>query len=73
MAVIKSRNEWLSYNLGYQLSYTLSVTLLFNCCFILRHEAGPKPIYTTVGHLNVGSVGRLIPTMSRKMLGKGLT
>ncbi len=39
----------------------------------VRHQTEPKPFYITVGHLNVGSVGRLIPTMSCKMLGKGPT
>ncbi len=39
----------------------------------MRHQTEPKPFYITVGHLNVGSVGRLIPTMSCKMLGKGPT
>ncbi len=39
----------------------------------LRHQTEPKPFYLTVGHLNAGSVGRLIPTMCCKMPGEGFT
>ncbi len=70
MAVIKSRNEWLSYNLGYQLhavSYNTFATAA--SYYVIKTE--PNPFYTTLGHLNVGSAGRLVPTTSRKMPGKG--
>ncbi len=41
--------------------------LLRRTILLLRHQIEPRPFYTTVGHLNIGSVGRLIPTMSRKI------
>ncbi len=71
MAAIKSRNEWLSYNLGYQLHAVTYIFVTVASYCVIQIE--PNPFYTTMGHLNVGSVGRLIPTMSRKMPGKGLT
>ncbi len=52
---------------------TLSVTLFVSVASHHVIKTEPHPFYTTVGHLNVGSVGRLIPTMSRKMPGKSLT
>ncbi len=83
--VAQNVNEWLSCDLfgrghvschkviqivvGCTLSVTLFVTAASHCIF----KTEPRPLYTTVGHLNVGSVGRLIPTMSRKMPGNGLT
>ncbi len=49
------------------------VALSCNRFVIGASSTEPKPFYITVGHLNVGSVGRLIPTMSWKMPGKGPT
>ncbi len=81
--VSQNISEWLSCNLfgrghvschnaiqivvGYTLPVTLFVTAASH--YVIKTE--PHPFSTTVGHLNVGSVGRLIPTMSRKMPGKG--
>ncbi len=76
-------NEWLSCNLFERghvschkviriiVVYTLSITLFVTAALCYVIEIEPHPSYTTVGHLNVGSVGRLIPTMGHKMPGKG--
>ncbi len=42
-------------------------------CVSAASSTEPKPFNTIVGHLNVGSVGRLDPTMSCIMPGRGFT
>ncbi len=54
---------------GCTLTVNLFVTAVPHCNIIVETH----PLYTTVGHLNVGSVGSLIPMMSLKMPGNGLT
>ncbi len=70
--VSQNLNEWLLcdlYERGYVschrairivVGYTLSVTLFSIAAshYVIKTE--PHPFYTTVGHLNIGSVGRLI-------------